>query len=440
MTHARSLDPRPEPGCSSVARAIAVIDYNGAFLCEPDDNSIEPVHHESTTERTGLIDHVWIRVPDLVTAVDGRPPTGIAHTSFRGLTPCARGQGEVMTRVPVPLVALVAFAALAAGSSPAASPIDRAALLARFEPVLFFHPDEDWAPETADRFVAKARLEQQVAAGSWIEKPKPAPTSTAGCAFTLCYRFDLPCSLKGGDGCYEKSRSTASDWARPVVYGRVLDVPAGTAPPAGVAGAPRYLVRYWLFYEFDDWRTAHERMWQAHEGDWESISVGLDAQQQPLFAAYSEHCSGSVRPWSRITTRGESHPVAYVALGSHANYFTNASTPTAFTICLRSYLSHTAVSKATRIVELAQERLVDRMGAAHASGPADVSGVTPLGVIPLAGTLPAWARFPGRWSEGQLLWVGTTPRTFTSISEGAGPATPNWNATTIPAFWHSSSS
>ena len=32
------------------------------------------------------------------------------------------------------------------------------------------------------------------------------------------------------------------------------------------------------------------------------------------------------------------------------------------------------------------------------------------GFIPVDPSSVAWARFPGRWSEGQLLWLGTTPR------------------------------
>jgi catechol 2,3-dioxygenase-like lactoylglutathione lyase family enzyme len=42
-------------------------DYYGAFLLDPDGNSIEAVHHGATRER-GAIDHLWIRVADLAAA------------------------------------------------------------------------------------------------------------------------------------------------------------------------------------------------------------------------------------------------------------------------------------------------------------------------------------------------------------------------------------
>jgi len=43
-------------------------DYYGAFLRDPSDNSIEAVHHGALRRRDGIIDHLWIRVTDLVAA------------------------------------------------------------------------------------------------------------------------------------------------------------------------------------------------------------------------------------------------------------------------------------------------------------------------------------------------------------------------------------
>jgi catechol 2,3-dioxygenase-like lactoylglutathione lyase family enzyme len=39
-------------------------DYYGAFLLDPDGNSIEAVHH-GALQRDGIVDHLWIRVADL---------------------------------------------------------------------------------------------------------------------------------------------------------------------------------------------------------------------------------------------------------------------------------------------------------------------------------------------------------------------------------------
>ncbi len=327
-----------------------------------------------------------------------------------------------------------------ASHAAAAPPVDSAALLQTFEPVLYFHAEEEWAPEHADAFVGRARVEKQVSRGTWTTVPPPFPTSTKGCTLTPCYRFNLPCSLRSGDACYEKTSTTITNWKKPVIYGKVLAVPAGTPPPAGFTTAPRYLVRYWLFYDFDDWRSPRQRLWQTHEGDWESVTIGLAADLHPLLAAYSEHCSGTVRPWSAVTKRNTSHAVVYVALGSHANYFTNAPSSTKLTECLRNYLSGAQATRARSLMKLAEDRIVDRTGTAHPSGPATVSGTTPFELVELRAPLPAWTSFPGRWSEGQLLWVGRTPTKLTSIYDNGGPATPNWNATSIPSGWHAATS
>lgn len=42
-------------------------DYYGAFLLDPDGNSIEAVTH-GRTKRSGAIDHIWVRVADLAAA------------------------------------------------------------------------------------------------------------------------------------------------------------------------------------------------------------------------------------------------------------------------------------------------------------------------------------------------------------------------------------
>jgi len=43
--------------------------YYGAFLLDPDGNSVEAVHYPDV-ERTGAIDHVWLRVLDVPSAAD----------------------------------------------------------------------------------------------------------------------------------------------------------------------------------------------------------------------------------------------------------------------------------------------------------------------------------------------------------------------------------
>jgi catechol 2,3-dioxygenase-like lactoylglutathione lyase family enzyme len=56
-------------------------DYYGAFLLDPDGNSAEAVHHGFLRQR-GWIDHLWIRVADVV-AAKGFYETVAPHGGFR---------------------------------------------------------------------------------------------------------------------------------------------------------------------------------------------------------------------------------------------------------------------------------------------------------------------------------------------------------------------
>ena len=68
----------------------------------------------------------------------------------------------------------------------------------------------------------------------------------------------------------------------------------------------------------------------------------------------------------RSREAGRHHPVAYVALGSHANYFTNTAE-------LDEVHGVPQVRDRRRdgdtIAKLAQEQIVDRTGTAHPLGP-----------------------------------------------------------------------
>jgi hypothetical protein len=346
--------------------------------------------------------------------------------------------GRVAIGIVVSVSAFVAVVAAgaASGRTSGISPAERHDLLQRFMPVLYFHADEAWAPVAVERFLRVAPVERQTAPGTWT-RTTALPTSTIGCASTPCYRFNLPCALTAGARCYERAAPTLSDWSHPTIYGRVLAVPTGTPLPAGIRVAARYLVRYWLFYSFDDWRSRGE-LWQAHEGDWEHVSIALDADLKPIFAAYSQHCSGTVRAWSNVK-RVDTHPIDYVALGSHANYFEQTSSPTQFLRCVYKNVAKAERSKARRLVSAVQSGITDRTGTAHKVEPGAQQQPSPQ-LVDLDSGLPLWGRFQGRWSEGELLWVGRTPTRYTRVRSGRGPATPRRTATSIPALWHTDSS
>ena len=89
----------------------------------------------------------------------------------------------------------------------------------------------------------------------------------------------------------------------------------------------RYLcLQYWFFYGYNDWATGFGGM-NDHEGDWEGLYLFFDIdpaghpQEPPAYVTYVGHHSRLTKPWGHhdLTLDG-THPVAYVAAGSHASY------------------------------------------------------------------------------------------------------------------------
>ena len=136
--------------------------------------------------------------------------------------------------------------------------------------------------------------------------------------------LDLFCDEKGTDWDDEQLMSLKStiienlDFA---VYGRILEKDG------------RIYLQYWFFYIYNDWKRDIQGV-NNHEGDWEMIVVELNQDQTPLRVGYSQHRKiipeiplirgGEVGNWEDLVgsqnIEDETHPVIYVARGSHASY------------------------------------------------------------------------------------------------------------------------
>ena len=146
----------------------------------------------------------------------------------------------------------------------------------------------------------------------------PVPKADCGCAQTIWERY---------------LRIVKHDVARPpteqryphTLYARVL---AGRELPEIGEGHPlaeAIAVQYWWFFFYND-------AWNRHQGDWENLTVFLQPCPdglEPFGAAYASHDLGRWRRWQdvgRVDDAGDegpggTHPVVYVARGSHASYF-----------------------------------------------------------------------------------------------------------------------
>lgn len=103
----------------------------------------------------------------------------------------------------------------------------------------------------------------------------------------------------------------------PLYYGRVVR-------EADAKNNQWTILQYHFFYAFNDWRLAANGM-NHHEGDWEMIAVYLK-NDQPYAVLFSQHGAGNIEKWETVikavdkTGNITTHPIVYVALGSHANY------------------------------------------------------------------------------------------------------------------------
>lgn len=258
---------------------------------------------------------------------------------------------------------MLAAALLAAVAIAAPSPQQ---LLARHAPVLVYARGEAYGASPVERFLAAA------------------PHSGGHLDVSACDPKTGPAAIP----CY------APLDGNPTAYGRA------------VAKGKRIVLGYWLFYPYNLWSVPTPTagpIWRSHEGDWEEVVVVLDRKGTPLQVGYSQHCGGERRLWARAPKRGP-RPVAYVALGSHANYPGRGT----FRHDLRCWPPAAQV-----VFQALKTSPVDVTGGGGAVRPRLVRLAPP----------PPWLAFPGAWGETGWFHAGNA-----DISYGQGPSGPAFHA------------
>ena len=189
-------------------------------------------------------------------------------------------------------------------------------------------------------------------------------------------RYDVrACSARDGLAalqCYDD----ADEPAAPVVYGAVFRAQREDRAP--VLALPR--VR-----PLEPARAAEPRLLEAHEGDWEAVTVLLDPAGRPGRGRREPPLR---RRAAGLGEGGEAgaRPVVYSALGSHALYFG----PGRYRQEARCWPQRRgAVFEAYKVPIVDHARRAGRT-------------LSPR-VVPVSRTSPAWMRFPGRFGETQYL-------------------------------------
>ena len=218
----------------------------------------------------------------------------------------------------------------------------------------------------------------------------PAAAPTFGSTSPPAVAADGPAAT----ACYVAAQ--AAHASQPVVYG------------AALRRKDRIELQYWIWYPWDVYSPTVPpgELWQVHEGDWESVSVIVDPRGTPL--------AGRLLPaWRRRAPRMDrrrrsrgTRPLAYVALGSHANYPTagrSRSTRASSTRCSSRSSARTAGSPSTT-----------RGGAGSCARRSCASPPT----------RPSWMAFAGGWGEDGYLRVPNGQPASYGATGPKGPAVP----------------
>ncbi len=178
------------------------------------------------------------------------------------------------------------------------APSQGSSLVNQFAPVLRFNKGENFYPIDSSYAITNGVLKVMEQNGPTLVNANPTSAMLAGYT-TNAYFLD---NKLGGFSeiltNYQQVRSSLGY----TVYAREVQMSGYT------------VLQYWFFYAYND------APMNQHEGDWEGITIVLSGSS-PMYTAYSQHDAGQRAAWTDVEKVDVTHPVVYVARGSHANYY-----------------------------------------------------------------------------------------------------------------------
>jgi len=282
-------------------------------------------------------------------------------------------------------------------------------LLSRHKPILKLSSGEPWGPVAVDDVIGDYGF-----LGNRTARLNLAQLAAAAQDGVMASVDNLTCRTSSGVDCYGRRVPKYSDAPAKVLYGRVWRNPSAVS-----TRDPAFALQYWLFYYFDAFpnnRTffGTPSAWQLHESDWEFVELLLDRRLRPLIAAYSQHCSGRLRRWSSVEKRG-GHPLVWIALGSHANYFAPTSGTPAPAACSGARrIPENLVTGSKGFFDVADGR----------GGPLLVTNASLEDELLNITAPPRWLFFRGRWGEGNYVRFHLPGGGWRAIRVGDSPDSP----------------
>lgn len=170
---------------------------------------------------------------------------------------------------------------------------------------------ETWARSAYDWFSEKTKAATQLFWWNDLLLPRAHADQQGGIREELP-RFELPQDVRASAiEAYQASQGkdrTYTYYYRSLVQAGYLDL------------------QYWFYYPYNDWAGGYGGF-NDHEGDWEGFHVffkldgGNRPVEPPAYVCYLGHHSRMTKAWDHPDVeRVGTHPVVYVAAGSHASY------------------------------------------------------------------------------------------------------------------------
>lgn len=191
------------------------------------------------------------------------------------------------------------FTHRALGAPPAAATL---ALARTYAPVLRLSAGEPYQPIRLEDYLSVSTLHSGASPHGPLLQTRPTlfslPT-TAGSFYLDVNGADPNSHASRYPGIEQRLRASRP---RATVYFHV----------ARQSAKGRVAIEYWFLYLYNDF-------YDKHEADWEGVTVFLHGTS-PLGVSYSAHQGRRWSPWVSQSAQNGTHPIVYVAYGSHADY------------------------------------------------------------------------------------------------------------------------
>lgn len=229
-------------------------------------------------------------------------------------------EGRLLSvRGRVSLASLIALCALSMQPAGAVGDVNAATTLAdRYSPVIVVQPQakacgpgEAYRPTTVDIILGNHEVVLRNSEGKILKRGPTAQDLSSAPAGDY---IDLPGDPLGPGCFYEKQFKRWFSDRKPTVYAHVA---TDSAHPGKLA------VEYWFFYTFNDFTNKHEGDWEAAQVDFDAATPEQALKTGPYEVDLAQHAGGERAAWEHDPklTKDGTHPVEYVATGSHAAYF-----------------------------------------------------------------------------------------------------------------------